>query len=318
MICLAAALAATAAATVSAQSFPSKPIRLVVPFPPGPIDVLARIYAPKMSEELGQAVIVENRPGAGSALGTEFVARSAPDGYTLLHCSTSALLMAPFTVKAVTYNALKDFSLISQMMETPYYLLLNSAVPINSVQELIDFAKRNPGKLSYATSGVGSAGHMEVEALKSILGIDIVHVPYKGMAPAIQDVIAGRVEMASMVYLGFGAMLASGKLKLIAVTDFTRHKSFPAVPSITETVPNFRRIPTWQALVGPAGIPRPVVMRLHNAIVKALNMPEVRAKIEGEAKSVIIGNTPEEFAPVLKADYEHVGRLVKELGIKAE
>jgi tripartite-type tricarboxylate transporter receptor subunit TctC len=311
-------LCALAPLAALAQAFPSKPIRVVVPFPPGGVDVTVRLMQRIMTEELGQPLVIENRVGANGYIGTENVARSAADGYSLLATSV-AIISGPPVVKA-PFDPVKDFTPVTQLLNTPGALTVRPTLPIQSVRDLIDYARRNPGKLSYGTSGIGSAQHIDGEFFKQLTGTDIVHVPYKGGGPQIQAMISQEVDMSWFPMQQIRAHIESGKTRIIAVYDPVRYAEMPNVPSVVETVPQFRRTPGWVGLFAPAGLPRPILARLNGAAVKALHSPEVRSKL-AEAGAIAVGNAAEEFAAMVKDDYEAVSRVVGDLtarGVKFE
>ena len=317
--CATALLACLAwcAIPVFAQAYPNKPIRIVVPNPAGGNDIYLRVIMPKMLELLGQPLVIENRPGASGAIGAENIARAAPDGYSLLFCTSAQIVIGPFLNRNLPYDTVRDFTPISKVLEPVIAVTVNAAVPVNSMRELIDHAKRNPGKLSYGSSGPGSVPHFDGEMIKSVAGVDILHVPYKGIAQIVPELLAGRLDLAYPAYGGVAAHLAAGKVKVLAVLDATRHPRLPDIPTLRESLPEFRRAPLWFSLFGPAGMPRAVVERFHGALVKALETPEVRANFESGYMR-IIGGTPAELAASIKADIELTGGLVKAIGLKSE
>jgi tripartite-type tricarboxylate transporter receptor subunit TctC len=308
---------AVAPVAVFAQAFASKPLRMVVPFPPGGIDTQARILAQKMADDLGQPVIIENRAGANGNIGSENVARAAPDGYSMLFTSSSTMVIGPFVSKNVPFDPIKDFTPILNVYESMQTLAVPSASPVNSVRELVDLAKRNPGKLSYSSSGVGSWVHLTGEVFKQVTGTDIVHVPYKGTGPMAADLAAGRVDLSFPSYSTAASFLAAGKLKLLALADTKRSTGRPDLAAITETLPEFVPPPTWIALFGPANLPQPILRRLAASTQKSLDAPDLRA-LYAKSNVTIIGGTPEDLGATLKKDWEVTARLVKRLGIQPE
>ena len=315
---LSLALAAVASAA-QAQTFPSKPVHVVVPFPGGPsgVDLTARLIAPKLSEFLGQPVVMENRAGANGMIGSEAVARSAPDGYTLLFTTPSTHITAVFLSKNVPYDPQKDFTPISAVVEPVSGLYVNSALPINTMRELIEYAKRNPGKLSYASSGIGSVFHLAGESLAQQAGIDILHVPYKGTQQALTDTAAGTIQIMLSALSGAVPFARSGKVRLIAIIEGRRFSGLPEVPTIGETVPGYERPPSWFGYFGPAKMPRDVVARLNSEIVRAIALPELKARfLEGGLE--VIGNTPEQFAEQIRRGFDIYGKAVKLVGLKPE
>ncbi len=304
--------------TVFSQAYPTRPIRMIVPFPPGPaLDLVARLVTAKMGESLGQPIVVENRSGANGAIGSELVARAAPDGYTLLAATASTHVTAAFLVKNLPYDPQKDFTPIAASVEPVTCLVVNSSVPANSVNELIDHARRNPGKLSYGSSGVGSVFHMMGELFKQTTGVDMVHVPYKGVVPAMSDVAAGQIPMTFIAVANAIPHMRTGKVRILATLEPGRYAGLPGVPSIVESVPNFHKPASWFGFFGPAGLPQPILARLNSEMVKALNSPDVRTKLE-DVGYAIIGNTPEQFGALIKAGMQQYGGIIKAAGIQPE
>ena len=299
------------------QNYPSKAIRVVVPFPAGGTDVTARIITNKMAEYLGQPLVVENRAGANGNIGSEFVARSPADGYTLLVTTSSTMVTGFLLTKNVPFHPLKDFTPVGNMYEAVQTLSVAARVPAATLPELIDYAKRNPGKLNFGSIGSGSAYHLNGEIFKRAAGIDIVHVPYKGTAPMTVALIAGEVEMAFPSLSNLGGNLGTGKVKVLAMLDPRRHPRVPEVPPIQDTLPNFRKAANWIALFGPASLPSPVVARLNTDMNRALNDPGVRATIE-QTTTMIIGGSAAELAATMKSDLEITAQLVRALGLEAE
>lgn len=300
-----------------AQSYPEKPIRLIVPYPPGGIDPYARVMMPKMIEQLGQQIILENRPGANGLIGTEIVVRSPADGYTILFATTSTLVGGYLMLKSVTWNPQKDLTPIISLFESLRTITLPASMPMRTMKELIDYAKQNPGKLSFGSSGIGSAFHLDGEILKEAAGIDIVHVPYKGSAPLATDVAAGRIEIGVMSYNNVIPHIKAGKLRLIAIMEKNRHASLPGVPTVAETLPGVSRSPGWTGFLGPAGMPRPVVTRLFNAAKAAMESPEVRTYHENN-QTIINVLTPEEMGESMRAGLAQVSGLMKRINLQPE
>lgn len=300
------------------QAYPVKPIRIVVPFAPGGVDITARLLQPKMQDDLGQALIIENRPGAGGVTGSLAVSKSTPDGYTLLMTASGTLISTPLLAAKPAFDPVSDFSPITVVFQAVSTLVVNSALPVNSVKELIDYARRNPGKVGFASPGVGTNQHMDGEVFKAVTGLDIFHVPYKGFGPSIQDLVAGHIQLGFVTFANIRPQLSSGKVKIIGVGDAKRYAALPDVPTIAETLPSYQRVPGWSgALLGPPGLPRAIATRLHGAAAKAIHAPEVRSKLD-EGGSLVMGITPEEFTTLLKTDLERVGKIIKSLGIKVD
>ena len=311
------AAAFTVSSPVFPQAFPSKPIRMVIPFPPGGVDITGRLLANKMSELLGQPVVVDNRGGANGLIGSELVARSAPDGYTILLTTPSTHVTAVFLQKSIPYDPVKDFTPLCAVLEPVSLLVVHPSLPVNSVQELIAHAKKNPGKLTYSSSGIGSVFHLTGEALKEAGNVDILHVPYKGTGPSLADVVAGRISMTFSALSTSRPLIVSGKVKALAVAEPRRYAGLPNIPTVAEGLPGFNKPSTWFGFFGPAGMPRPVVQRLNAEMVKTAHAPDLRDKLDQGGFSIIAG-TPEDFAAILKQGLEVYGRLVKSVGLKPE
>lgn len=314
---LAAALACAAAPAFAQDRYPSKPIRLLVGYTPGgATDIIARTIAAKLTSELGQPVLVENKPGATSNIASEAVAKSPPDGYTLLIGTISnATNMTAY--KSPGYDTLRDFVHITQTMSAPSVLAVHPSVPVKSVRDLIALAKKEPGKLTYASSGNAGSPHLAGELLKMRTGIDIVHVPYKGATPAMTDLLSGQVTMSFQTALSAIPYLKSSKLHVLAVAAHKRMTLLPDVPTMAEAgVPDFE-VSSWNGLFAPAKTPPEIVARLHAATVKALAMPDVREKLAAQGAEAV-GNTPEEFRAYIRAEIEKWGRVIRESGAKVE
>ena len=310
-----AAASLVLSAACSAQAYPSKVVRVIVPFPPGGVDALARVVTTAMTEVMGQPVVLENRPGANGIIGTELVMRAAPDGYTLLVTASSALVSVLFMSGAPPFHPARDFTPIGGMYDGVQTIAVRAGLPVNSVKELIDHARRNPGKLTYASSAIGSPFHIYGEAFKRMAGVDILHVPYKGTGPAARAVIAGEVDIA---FPTFGNLAGSvGRVKVLAINGPKRYARYPDIPSMNDTLPDFRPIQAAIALFGPARLPQPIVMRVNADLLKALRSPAVKAALE-QQDSVEIGGTPEELADTVKGIVETTAGLIKLTGIKLE
>ena len=295
-IAAALGLLAFAPAAAQAPASPNKLVRLVVPYAAGGgVDTVGRAIAQQLTESMGQSVIVDNRPGANSVIGTEQVARAPADGYTLLVTLVSHYAM-PFLSRNVSYDPVKDFTPITIIGKAPQALFVNAATGITSVQELIAYVKKNPGKVSFATSGAGTSQHLGGELLNHAAGLDMTHVPYKGGAPALTDVVGGQVPVGILIYSNIRQHVATGKVRALAVIEATRAKAAPNLPTVAEAgVPGYAVPDTWIGIIGPAGLPREVVSRLDAEIAKAANAPAVRTRLEGAGFEV--GVVPaEEFA----------------------
>jgi tripartite-type tricarboxylate transporter receptor subunit TctC len=301
-----------------AQAYPGKPVRLVVPYPPGgSTDLLGRTVALKMAESMGQNVIVENRGGAGGMLGADLVARAAPDGYTFLLGTGATHGITLFLSKTVLYDPVKDFTPITAAVEVPIALAVHASIPANSAKELVEYAKNNPGKLSFGSSGTGSPHHLAGELLKQVTGIDMVHVPYKGAGPAMQDLIGGQIPIVFTTLSTAIPQMRGGKIRVLAVVEGKRQASVPEVPTVGESIPGYVMPSSWLGFFGPAGLPEAIVKRLNVEILKAVQAPEVRAKLEA-AGMPVTGTSAEEFARMVRDDIQTFRRIVQASGIKPE
>jgi tripartite-type tricarboxylate transporter receptor subunit TctC len=303
-----------------AQGYPAKPIRIVVPFPPGGADVTARQVAPKWQEELGQPIIIENRAGANGLIGTEYVSKQAPDGYTLLWTANNPIVTGPVTTPNEThYDPNRDLTHISLILTGVVVLATSGTLPVSSMAEFIDYAKKNPGKLSYASVGVGSSQHIDGEIIKKRTGIDMVHVPFKGFGQVMPELVAGRVQLASLAYTTALPQVASGKVKIIAVT-LRPYAKLPGVPTVEDAVGGgYERMPAWSAsLHGPGNLPRPVLSRIYTSLAKTLAPgTELRSGFENEGFIVNL-TPPEPFAVEVRESLARTARLLKESGVKVE
>ena len=313
---LAGALLAVAAA--HAQDYPSKPIRIVVPFPPGgPTDLAARIIADTMSRSFGQTTVVENVAGAGGVLGTERVAKSAPDGYTVLMGSSGALSVAPSLYPKLGFDPVKDLAPVSLVLRIPGYLVVNPSVPVASVKELIEYVKGKPGQLSYASAGNGTSLHTNMELFKTMAGLQILHVPYRGSAPSAAAVVGGEVQMAMDMGPVVLPHVRTGRLKVLAVTTDVRARALPDVPTMAEAaLPGFSAF-AWFGMMVPAGVPRDVVPKLHAQVVKAMEPADVRKRMEDLGAEVVAG-TPEEFGAFQRSEVVKWAKVVKDAAIKVD
>jgi tripartite-type tricarboxylate transporter receptor subunit TctC len=309
-------LAAAAPAWALAQTFPTKPIRVIVPFPPGGADVTARIILPAVQEDMGQAVVIENRAGANGIIGAEYVARQPADGYTLMWTASNPVVTGPITTpKETPYDPVKDFTHISKLLTGVVTVSVPVSLPVNTMKEFIDYAKANPGKLSFASVGVGSAQHIDVEILKLRAAVDLVHIPYKGLGQVMPDLVAGRVHLAFVAYLSAVQQLNAGKVKVLAVT--AKYGRLPGVPMVEEVVQGWERLPVWSASVhGPASLPRPVLSRIHGALAKALS-GEMRTKFENDGYVVTV-NSPDEFTAEIRNSLVKTAALIKQTGIQVQ
>ena len=301
-----------------AQNYPNKPIRILIAQAPGSAtDVISRVVGNRLSEALGQPIVVEARPGAGGALGTAEAARSAPDGYTLFMANNSTHGSNPAVYAKLPYDAVNDFAPISFVASVPYVLVVEPSLPVNSVQELIAFAKSRPGKINYASAGNGSTHQFCAELLKSTAGLDLVHIPYKGSPPGIAAVLAGEVSLMFANLTDVGSQIKSGRVKPLAVTTLKRAELLPNVPTMVEAgVPDFE-ITSWFGLLAPAATPAPVVSRLNAEMVKVLAREDVRSTLGAQGLSVA-SSSPEQFAAHIKSEIARFTKIARTAGIKAE
>jgi tripartite-type tricarboxylate transporter receptor subunit TctC len=299
------------------QAYPTKPIRMIVPYPPGGIDPYIRRMEPRMQELLGQPLVIENRAGANGIIGTETAIRSAPDGYTLLFATSSTLVGGPFITKNFPFDPLKDLTPVVNIFEATQLLAVHAKIGVNSVQELIAYAKKNPGKLSYNSSGIGSVFHLNGELFKLASGVDIVHVPYSGTGPMAQSFFSGEIEVCFPGVTNIRQFMSSGKIKVLASLETKRIAFAPDAPALAEILPGFRKTPSWIGILAPPGLARPLAERVNNVVLKTLEDPGVRAFFDQNAAQ-IIGGTPESFALQMREDTKVTADLVKKLGIKPE
>ena len=298
--------------TGSGQAFPSRPVKIVVPTSPGgATDAFSRALAPRLSEAWGQAVLVENRPGANQILGADHVSKSAPDGATLLVSDASSFVINPHLYKKLPYDGVNGFTPITVLVRFPWVIAVHASVPANTFQELVAYAKTNPGKLSYGSFGLGSSAHISVDYLKNLLGIDILHVPYKGAGPAVTDLLSGQIQIMMVTPLLVEPHARAGKLRLVAAATPQRIPALPNLPTVAESgVPGYEA-GTWFALVGPAGIPREIVARIYGDTMKVLDDPVFRERYVTTQWFEVVGNTPELFADYLKSEYARWDRLIR-------
>ena len=307
-----------AAAPVLAQPYPSKPIRLVVPFPPGgPLDLAGRAIGQKLSEAWGQPVVVENKPGAGGNIGADMVAKSPADGYTLVMGALSTHAVNPHLFAKMPYDALKDFAPVTLVAITPNVLVINPGVAAGSVPELVALAKASPGKLSFASGSNGSAGPLAGELFKTLAKVDIVHVPYKGGAPAMQDLLGGQVQFMFDNLANSMTQVKAGKLKAIAVTTAKRSTLAPELPTMSEAGVAGFDISTWYGIMAPAGTPPDVVKKLNSEIVKILASDDMREKLRAQGAEPA-PMSPEEFAAFIRAEWTRYAKIVKDSGAKVD
>ena len=315
---LGAAFALLAAGVADAQSWPAKPIRWIVPFAPGgTTDILARTISDKLTIALGKPVIVENNPGAGGGVGAVQTAKAAPDGYTIMGGTISTHAINASLYKTLPYDPVKDFTPITLIARVPNLLVVNPDVPAKNVKELIALMKANPSKYTFASSGNGTSQHLSGELFKSMAGVDMQHIPYKGSPAALQDVVSGQVTMTFDNITTAWPLAKAGKLRALAVTTAKRSPIAPDVPTLAEAGLAGYEIGSWQGVFAPAGTPVDVVKRLNTEIVKIINMPDVREKLVGLGAEPV-GNTPDEFAALVKSEVVKWAAVVKQSGARVD
>jgi tripartite-type tricarboxylate transporter receptor subunit TctC len=294
-------------------------VRVIVPFPAGgSIDIVSRSIAQRWSPLLGQQIVIDNRGGAGGALGSRLVAGANPDGHTVLYGNAGPLAIGPLLTPGIGYDIFKDFAPVSQTTSSPFMIFASTQLPAHTAQELITYARERPGQLNYASSGVGSGLHLAGELFKSVAGINIVHVPFKGMGQAAPEIASGRVQLAVSTVPGVLAHVKAGRMKGIVSSGTRRSPQLPSVPTCTEAgLPGFCSM-SFHAVVAPAGTPGPVIARLHQTLAQALSDAELRDQLMKSEDSEAVGGTPEELAKMLRAESVKWGRIIKTHGIKGE
>ena len=319
LLALALISAAAFAAPVAAQGYPERPVRVVVPFPAGgAADIVARQVVQGIAAAVGSQFVVDNRGGAGGAIGAETVARSAPDGYTLLFASSSVLSINPHIASKIAYDALRDFTPIALIGFAPNVLVVHPSVPAKSVKDLIAVAKAKPGALNFASNGTGTLSHLTGELFMQRAGVKMVHVPYKGAAPAVIDTIAGNVSVLFAAFPSVSGQERAGKLRALAVTSAKRVEIAPNLPTIAEAaLPGFESS-QWWGLYGPAGLPAAVVSRINTETNKVLKTPELKKRLATDGAEPAAGGTPQQLAAYHRADFEKWAKVVKAAGIKPE
>jgi len=307
-----------AATLTHAQNFPVKPVRVITPFTAGSaIDTLARVVGQKLGDTWGQQVVIDNRIGANGIIGTEAAAKAPPDGYTVYLGNISTLAVNPHLYLKLPYDALRDFAPVTLAATIPVVLVVHPSLPVKSVRELIPLAKAHPGQLNYASGGTGSAQHLPMEMLRVETGINIVHVPYKGLGPAFSDVLGGQVPMMFTGVSNVVPYMKTGRLRVLAIGSPKRSATLPDVPTVAEAgVPGFD-FDSWTGYLVPVGTPRELIVKLHADITRTLAAPEVRDKLVTLGFD-LVGGTPEAFATLIRNDIARFGKLIKAAGIKAE
>ena len=308
-----------ATSSAAAQSYPQKPIRLVVPYTAGGAgDIFARTMGQKLGEALGHQVVVDNRPGANGIIGMELVAKSPPDGYTIVMGNSAPMVLNPSLYARLAYDPIRDFAPITQGTLYPYILIVHPSVPARSVGELVTLARSRPGQLQYGSSGAGGANHLAGEMFKRAAKIDIVHIPFKGSAPALSDVLAGHVPIMFDTIVTTAPQLKAGKVRALAVTGVRRAPQVPDIPTIAESGFPGYAVTSWQSLLAPAGTPRPIIERLYQESVRALKMPDVIERLATQGGNELVGNTPDEFAAIIRKEIAVYAKVIKEANIRLE
>ncbi len=313
---LTVALLAAASLPAHAQTYPSRPIRMLVPSTPGgSVDTLARTIAPRLAEKWGQQVVVDNRAGAGGSIAGEMTAKAPPDGYTLM-MGTIAATATNVSLQKINYDPLRDFAPVTLVATQNLMLVVHPSVPAKSVKELIAVAKAKPGQLSFASAGNGTGGHLSGELFKLLAGIDMLHVPYKGVAPALVDVVAGQVSMTFASLISGTPQYKSGRLRALAVTGAKRSVALPELPTMQEAGVKGYESSTWYGVIAPAGTPPEIINKLNAEIVGILKQPEIFERLSQEGAEPV-GNTPQQFAAHIKSEIEKWRKVIQAAGIKA-
>ena len=316
---LAAAALCAAALPAFAQSWPAKPVRIVVPYPAGgPVDVSARLLAPKLQEALGQPFLVENKPGAGGNIGADFVAKSAPDGYTIGMGAIATHAINPALMANVPYDPIRDFTHLALVVQVSNVLVVNPELPVRSVRELVALAQERPGKLDFASGSTGSTGHLAGELFKQMTGTYMVHIPYKGAPPAVADLLAGRVHLMFDNLASALPNVKAGRLRALAVTTLKRSNALPGLPTLDEAGLKGFDMTTWWGVMGPAKLPPDVAQRLSAEILKALDSADVKERLRAMGMEGSPVRTPEQFSAFVAAEAKLYARLVKQSGAKPD
>ena len=303
-------------ASAYAADYPQRPIRLIVPFAAGGgLEITARSIGQKLTEKRGQSIVIDNRPGAATIVGSEIAAKSSPDGYTLLMITTT-FAINPSLYGKLPYDPVREFAPVTQINSVPNILVVNPSIPAHTVRELIALAKAKPGQLNYASAGSGTSPHLAAELFKTMAGIEMTHIPYKGIPPAVTDVIAGRVTMLMTTTISAAPHVKSGRLRALAITSPKRLAAMPEVPAIGETVPGYEA-DAFQGMVAPAGVPREIVRQLADDIAAIVRLPDIRERIIADGAEPI-GSTPEAFSVFLKKEMLKWGKVVKESGARPD
>ncbi|HTO47655.1 MAG TPA: tripartite tricarboxylate transporter substrate binding protein [Burkholderiales bacterium] len=317
-IALGLAFAFCLALDAAAETYPAKPVRLIVPYPPGgSADILARAIGQKAGDGLGQSMVVENRPGAGTAIGTEALAKSAPDGYAIMIGTVSSHAINPALNPKLPFDPVRDFTPVSLVATIPFAMIVHPSVPAKTVQEFVALARAKPGTLNYSSAGNGTSNHLAGELLRSMAGIDVVHIPYKGSAPALNDLLAGQVALMFDLVLTAAPHVKSGAARGLAVTGAQRSSVLPELPTVAESgIPGYE-VSAWFGIFAPAGVPQPAVQRLNAEFVKALEQPDLRQRLASQGAEPLT-STPDEFAVYLRSEIDKWAKVVKAAGMKVD
>jgi len=313
---IALALFPTAASSQNAADYPSRPIRVIVPFAPGGgLDISTRLIGQKLTEKWGQNIVVDSRPGAATIVGTDIASKAAPDGYTLLMITTT-FAINPGLYPKLPYDPVRSFTPVTQLNSQPNVIVVSPAFPGKSVKDLVAMAKGKPGELTFASPGAGSAPHLSAEMFQRQAGVSMIHVPYKGIPPAVTDVLGGRVTMLFTTTISAAPHIKAGKLRALALTSAKRQESMPDVPTIGETLPGYRA-EAFQGMVVPAGVPPAIVNKLSAEVARIIKLPDVAQRFQLDGAEPV-GSTPKEFAAFLKAEMQKWSKVIKDAGIKPE
>ena len=313
---IALAVLSTAAYSQDAANYPSRPIRVIVPFAPGGgLDISTRLIGQKLTEKWGQNIVVDTRPGAATIVGTEIASNAAPDGYTLLMITTT-FAINPGLRSKLPYDPVRHFTPVTQLNSQPNVIVVAPSFPVKSVKDLIAMAKARPGELTFASPGAGSAPHLSAEMFQRQASVSMIHVPYKGIPPAVTDVLGGRVAMLFTTTISAAPHIKAGKLRAVALTSARRQASMPDVPTVGETLPGYRA-EAFQGMVAPAGVPQAIVNKVSAEVARIVRLPDVAQRFQLDGAEPV-GSTPKEFAAFLKAEMQKWSKVIKDAGIKAE
>jgi tripartite-type tricarboxylate transporter receptor subunit TctC len=318
LVLVLASLITPAAFSQTKPTYPTKPVRIIVGFTPGGgVDTVARLISIPLSEKWGQQVVIDNRPGAGTIIGTTLAAKSQPDGYTILLASSSFGINPGLQGKKLPYDPIKDFTFISQAAVQPYVFALNRNVPIQSVRDFLNYARTNPGKLNFGSPGNGSGGHLAVEYFKMMAKVELTHVPYRGVAPALVDLIGGQIQLIFSTILPSLPHVKAGRIKAIAVSTAKRSIALPDLPTISEAGVIGYEASSWTGVMAPVGVPPAIIKKLQNDVTEAVNSPTVREKILADGAEPV-GSSPEEFGRMIRTELEKWSKVIKAANVTAD